>query len=103
MMLNISEKKRASKALMFVTISLLALFADKAFAANGSVTYTYDALGRVLTANYDTGVIVIYTYDANGNRTQQVINVNTATLCWNTTSGCSPTLKTAIWDQGLWH
>jgi hypothetical protein len=30
-----------------------------ASATNGSVIYTYDALGRVLTASYDTGVIVI--------------------------------------------
>jgi YD repeat-containing protein len=76
---------------------------NRASAANGSVTYTYDALGRVLSASYDTGVIVIYAYDANGNRTQQTINVNTATLCWNTTTGCSPTSKTAVWDQGLWN
>ena len=75
----------------------------EAAAANGSVTYTYDALGRVTTASYDTGVIVIYTYDANGNRTQQTINVNTATLCWTTTTGCSPASKTAVWDQGLWN
>lgn len=27
-----------------------------ALAANGSVVYTYDALGRVRTAGYDTGV-----------------------------------------------
>jgi hypothetical protein len=30
-------------------------------AANGSVAYTYDALGRVTTASYDTGVCIIYT------------------------------------------
>lgn len=70
-----------------------------AHAANGSVVYTYDALGRVLTASYDTGVIVIYTYDANGNRTQQVINVNTATLSWTATA----TPCTAnCWGAGLW-
>jgi len=70
-----------------------------ALAANGSVTYTYDALGRVASASYDTGVIVIYTYDANGNRTQQVINVNTATLTWTATA----TPCTAnCWGAGLW-
>jgi YD repeat-containing protein len=73
-----------------------------AWAANGSVTYTYDALGRVLTASYDTNVIVIYTYDANGNRTQQVVNVNSATLCWNTLTGCTGGGSTT-WDTGLWN
>jgi YD repeat-containing protein len=73
-------------------------------AQSGSVTYTYDALGRVLTARYDTNVIVIYSYDANGNRTQQIINVNTGTLCWTATpcsGGTAP--LTATWDAGLWH
>lgn len=51
-------------------------------AASGSVVYTYDALGRISTASYDTGVIVIYTYDANGNRTAQVVNVNSTTGTW---------------------
>lgn len=68
-------------------------------AQNGSVTYTYDALGRVLTATYDTGVIVIYAYDANGNRTKQVINVNTATLKWTATvTPCTGN----CWGAGLW-
>jgi len=40
------------------------------------------ALGRITTAVYDTGVIVIYTYDANGNRLSQTINVNTTTGTW---------------------
>ena len=79
---------------------LLGVFGTTAvFAANGSVTYTYDALGRVASASYDTGVIVIYAYDANGNRTQQVINVNTATLTWTATA----TPCTAnCWGAGLW-
>lgn len=44
-------------------------------AANGSVVYTYDALGRLITANYDTGVCISYQYDANGNRTSEKILV----------------------------
>jgi YD repeat-containing protein len=74
----------------------------RAVAANGSVAYTYDALGRVISASYDTGVVVLYAYDANGNRTQQTINVNTATLCWDTATGCAGG-GTANWDQGLWR
>jgi YD repeat-containing protein len=76
-----------------------ALLAPSAHAANGSVIYTYDALGRVTTASYDTGVIVIYTYDANGNRTAQVININTSTLTWTATA----TPCTAnCWGAALW-
>ena len=47
-------------------------------AANGSVAYTYDPLGRITTASYDTGVCVIYTYDPSGNRLSETINVSTA-------------------------
>jgi YD repeat-containing protein len=61
-------------------------------AATGGVSYTYDALGRVTTASYDTGVIAIYTYDANGNRTAQIVNVNSTTAVWNTFN----------WDAALW-
>jgi len=42
------------------------------------VAYTYDALGRVTTASYDTGVCIIYSYDPNGNRLSETINVTTA-------------------------
>lgn len=66
---------------LFVALLLTAVsaFADAgrrfAVAANGSVAYTYDALGRVTTASYDTGVCIIYTYDPNGNRLSETINV----------------------------
>jgi YD repeat-containing protein len=89
--------------LFAVLLCSAAAVLSPAFAANGSVTYAYDALGRVISASYDTGVTVLYTYDANGNRTQQTINVNTATLCWDTTSGCSATTATTNWDQGRWN
>lgn len=85
---------RKAGGLLVLVLALLGLApAGPAAAANGSVVYTYDALGRVLTASYDTGVIVIYSYDANGNRTQQVINVNT------TPPGVWDTFK---WDAALW-
>lgn len=66
---------------------------DAAQAANGSVGYTYDALGRVTTASYDTGVCVIYAYDANGNRTSQTIKVGT---------GATPTWGTGVWGCFNW-
>jgi YD repeat-containing protein len=69
-------------------VALLALLGADAGAATGSVAYTYDALGRVTTASYDTGACVIYAYDANGNRTSQTINVSAST--------------TAVWGNFLW-
>jgi YD repeat-containing protein len=81
-------------------IAILLGFAllQSAIAANGSVTYTYDALGRVTTVSYDTGVIIIYSYDANGNRTAQVININSKSLCLGSSVHSNPT----TWGSGLW-
>lgn len=85
---------------VIVSLTLVMLLgSETSHAANGSVVYTYDALGRVTTASYDTGVIVIYTYDANGNRTQQVINVNTSTLIWTATvTPCTAN----CWGSTVW-
>lgn len=55
-----------------------ALAADAVLAANGSVVYTYDALGRLITASYDTGVCIAYSYDANGNRLSEKILVTSS-------------------------
>lgn len=54
------------------------LACDAVLAANGSVVYTYDALGRLITASYDTGVCIAYTYDANGNRLSEKILVTSS-------------------------
>ena len=78
--------------LALMTALLVPMANLPAVAGNGSVTYSYDALGRLLSANYDTGVMILYTYDANGNRTQQVINVNTTTGVWGS----------FVWGQALW-
>jgi YD repeat-containing protein len=82
-----------SQLCTMIVIAALLFSHPLAFAANGSVVYTYDALGRVLTASYDTGVIVIYTYDPNGNRTQQVVNVNSSGAVWENFN----------WDAALWQ
>jgi YD repeat-containing protein len=84
-------------AVVIVATSLLP--ASPSFGANGSVAYTYDALGRITTVSYDTGVIVIYAYDANGNRTSQVINVNIATLQW---SAAVTPCASNCWGGALW-
>lgn len=74
--------KWSGAALAIMLLGLLQ--AAPAFAANGSVAYAYDALGRISTASYDTGVCVIYNYDAAGNRTAQTVKVGTtgATGYW---------------------
>jgi YD repeat-containing protein len=67
---------------------------------NGSVAYTYDALGRVTTAKYDTGVCIVYSYDANGNRLSETINVLTAgtTGVWGSFNWNPPcTVGGALW------
>jgi YD repeat-containing protein len=65
-------------ALVTAIVSIGALGADTVLAANGSVVYTYDALGRLSTASYDTGVCIAYTYDANGNRLSEKILVTSS-------------------------
>jgi hypothetical protein len=67
------------KMLLLMSACIAAVAAAGAFtlahAANESVAYTYDALGRVTTASYDTNVCIVYTYDPNGNRLSETINV----------------------------
>ena len=82
-MRSVRTQMKNTNALVILSIAVVLLFiANAAHAANGSVTYTYDALGRISTASYDTGVFIIYTYDANGNRLSQAINVNSTTGTW---------------------
>lgn len=50
----------------------LALLAGSAAAAD---QYRYDALGRLIRVAYDSGVVVQYSYDAAGNRSQVVVSV----------------------------
>lgn len=78
-----------------VTAALLGLLtAGQALSANGSVIYTYDALGRIVVARYDTGVCITYSYDANGNRVSEKILVvsPSSTGVW----GCFN------WNQAKW-
>jgi hypothetical protein len=77
-------------ALLALTLAGLGL-SHAVSAANGSVAYTYDALGRVASAFYDTGVCLLYTYDANGNRTAEKIIV------------VSGTPTTGVWGCFNWN
>ena len=75
------QGRRTAKSVLLATTAFCAIAAaigsSPAFAGNGSVTYTYDAVGRVTTITYDTGVTITYTYDAAGNRTQQQTTITT--------------------------
>jgi YD repeat-containing protein len=73
---------------------LISMFAPEARAASASVTYTYDAVGRVATALYDNGTCIAYSYDPSGNRTSQT---NTTS-----TSPESPTWGTGTWGCFQW-
>lgn len=68
-----SHRFRQPSVVLFALLLVVALGGVAALAANGSVTYTYDALGRLTTAFYDTNVCITYGYDANGNRTSQSV------------------------------
>jgi uncharacterized protein RhaS with RHS repeats len=72
-----------------VTVLMLAGLVGSSDGTAGSVSYTYDRLGRVRTAVYDNGLCVAYAYDANGNRTSQV-----------GTLGGTP--AQAVWGTGEW-
>jgi hypothetical protein len=80
--MKIVLRTRKALLLWIVVCAVCAASAIGAFtlahAANGSVAYTYDALGRVTIASYDTGVCILYSYDPNGNRLSETINVATA-------------------------
>ena len=60
----------------FLILAFLFAFAAVPSHASG-ITYTYDALGRVITATYDNGTVIFYNYDAAGNRTTQGVTCGT--------------------------
>ena len=74
----------------FVTVSA---------AGAATITYTYDALGRIVSETYDTGISITYSYDAAGNRAQVVTTPATAQLVWTTTS--TP-CATNCWGGAHW-
>jgi len=44
--------------------------------AQQSITYNYDNLNRIISADYGNGTVVNYTFDANGNRLTESVNSN---------------------------
>jgi YD repeat-containing protein len=73
-----------------MAISVVALFGIlNPISASAYAYYGYDPAGRLATALYDNGVCVVYTNDANGNRTSQ-------------TSTISGPPEMARWGTGTW-
>ena len=70
--MGLPRAKRRFPLLFGILFSLFILLAPQlVFATN--VTFTYDAAGRLLSAQYSDGQKVAYTYDTVGNMTQQVV------------------------------
>lgn len=63
---------RFRKSAAIAAATVLA-FAGTLPARAETVTYTYDARGRLASAAYSTGATITYSYDAAGNRTQVVV------------------------------
>lgn len=61
-----------SRARTAVFMSLLLLLSAPLQA--GSVAYIYDNLGRLVRATYSSGVVIVYVYDAAGNRTSYTVS-----------------------------
>jgi hypothetical protein len=65
--------------LVFLCFCLYAVFVVRPEAARAqeNITYTYDALGRVVTETHvggdNDGMVVTYSYDAAGNRTHYAV------------------------------
>ena len=75
-------------ALMIAALGLWPI--ESSMAADASVTYQYDATGRLIAASYNNGLCITYTYDLNGNRLSE------------TTGPCS-TAGTGVWGSFNWN
>jgi YD repeat-containing protein len=58
---------------MRTTILALLLMLAATAASGGPVTYTYDAAGRLVKADYGQNHSIVYTYDANGNLLSRLV------------------------------
>ena len=56
------------------SLCLVTLVTGGAWAAN-YVIYSYDALGRLTTTEYDSGMTTEYNYDSTDNRTAQTTTI----------------------------
>lgn len=97
-----------------LTGSLAAVLGFWRRGAADTITYSYDALGRIATASFSNGATVTYAYDAAGNRTvlqqtppgsvqaflvaipSEIAQGQPATLSWTTNFGSSASLDHGI-------
>ena len=84
------EKK--SFALILIVILPL-IYSHASFAS--SVQYQYDNLHRLISAQYDDGTTIQYTYDAMGNRTSKVLTVTTTSSSTTTSTTTTTTTTTS--------
>lgn len=57
---------------MALSIAVIAAGLSWQAPAEAATVYTYDNLGRISTVTYGNGLIITYSYDPAGNRTQVV-------------------------------
>ena len=65
------DQRRSTGISMLLAFSVILGLAAEATA--GSVSYEYDALGRLERIVYDDGKVIEFVYDAAGNRTSRVV------------------------------
>jgi len=61
------------KSVLLASLAALSLLAVGGSALAETVQYKYDPQGRLIEARYSTGRVVIYKYDAAGNRTEVIV------------------------------
>jgi YD repeat-containing protein len=82
-------KRRSAYAALFVTLLCTLFLVAPALA--GSITYTYDDAGRLVTADYGNGSAIAYTYDNAGNLLARTVGLDNISL---TITILSPTERT---------
>lgn len=83
-----------------VALALALVASTAVHSQSGAAAYTYDSLGRIASARYDPGFIVVYTYDANGNRLSRVIDFNSSELAWTSNT---PPCTSDCWGGAAWN
>src|SRR5205085_2896099 len=60
-----------------LAFAMLAVMAAAVPAEAGTISYTYDQLGRLSQVAYPSGTVIRYNYDVLGNRTSYVVTGST--------------------------
>lgn len=69
--------KTTNRLVVLAALASLMLLVGAVPATAGSVSYEYDALGRLERIVYDDGTAIEFVYDAAGNRTSRVVTPGT--------------------------